>query len=148
MIATEIKSIISPIFNRIAMNATQSSDVRLHHQHYTNLLAHLARRMESAQQHNDSRLLALLEVEQRQLAAEWSTRSTKGAIAPSLNLIQRFWQWLLVAIEDSSKLQVEKLSGTNGDTWWYAYDPGTGKALYAESESDVVKWIEDNRIGH
>jgi hypothetical protein len=126
------------------MNATQP-DVRLHHQHYANLLAHLARRMDTARQHNDSRLLALLEQEQQQLAAEWS--STQRAIAPSIPLVQQFWHWLVQSIKDSSQLHVEKITSTDGNTWWHAYDPRTGKALYAESESEVVKWIEEHHLG-
>jgi hypothetical protein len=127
------------------INATPS-DFKLYNQHYENLLAHLSRRMEAARQRNDRRLLAMLEQEQRQLQAEWSTSSMPAIARPAQGL-QDWWQRLMTAIENSSKLQVEQLQGTGGAMWWYAYDPSSGKTIYAESESDVVKWIEDNRLG-
>jgi len=127
------------------INATPS-DFQLYNQHYENLLAHLSRRMEAARQRNDRRLLAMLEQEQRQLQAEWSAPAMP-AIAHPANGLRAWWQRLMTVIENSSKLQVEQLQGAGGAVCWYAYDPSSGKALYAESESDVVKWIEDNRLG-
>jgi uncharacterized protein YukE len=127
------------------INATPS-DFQLYNQHYKNLLTHLSRRMEAAQQRNDGRLLAMLEQEQRQLQAEWSASAMPASTRP-LHKLRASWQRLMTALENSSKLQVESFQGAEGAMCWYAYDPSSGKMLYTESESDVVKWIEDNRLG-
>lgn len=126
------------------VNATQSTDYQIYHQHYANLLSRLAQRMELARSRDDRHLLSLLEQEQRQLETEWSIQR---AIAPRQNGLKALWSRFKAALDNSSKLHVERLTGSGDATWWYAYDPCSGKALYAETESDVVKWIEDNRLG-
>jgi len=120
---------------------TDSSPEQLLYTHRTNLLARLEQRIAAAQARHDQRLLALLEQERQQLQISW-TPSTGS------NPLVRFWQWLKQTLLSSPQLQVTSLRDNTGQLWWYAFDPRTGKTLYAESDTEVIQWIEDNRLGH
>lgn len=105
--------------------------------------ASLAHRLEVAKASQNDYLVALLEREQRQLGVE-RTR-VKGSSL--IGWLSQRWNDFVEAIANSSKLSVERISA-DGAIFWYAYDPQTGKALYAESESEVLDWIEKNGLGH
>ncbi|BAY31561.1 hypothetical protein NIES2107_34220 [Nostoc carneum NIES-2107] len=43
---------------------------------------------------------------------------------------------------DPNELQVVQKSDRQGNTYWRAYDPATGKSFSSGSEADVSMWIE------
>ncbi|MFE4107874.1 hypothetical protein [Almyronema epifaneia] len=123
--------------------ATKNTHFFADSQHQANIAAALAHRIEVAQANRDSRLLSLLEREKQQLEA-WS-HST-----PRLHGGQRIQQWLQAIRQQwrqRSQLQVKLTQDADGNRWWYAHDPRTGKTLYAESAADVMCWIEEHRLG-
>lgn len=124
-------------------NVLWVNDSNVETQHQANIAASLAHRLEVARATRNTQLVVLLEQEQRQLQAQ-SRPSRLSNLFSSLN--QR-WHNLILAIENSSKLSVERVVDEAGSIWWYAHDPATGKTLYAETEADVLQWIEDNRLG-
>ncbi|ASC69940.1 hypothetical protein XM38_008700 [Halomicronema hongdechloris C2206] len=126
--------------NGVPVWPPDSSPNQLLNIHRTNLLARLEQRIAAAQIRHDEQLLALLEQERQQLQMGWG-QSNDG------NRLVRFWQWLERALWSPPELQVKSLQDKAGQLWWYAFDPRTGKTLYAESETDVIKWIEDNHLG-
>jgi len=126
-------------------NHSQAIAKQLSQQHLKNMIASLDHRIAVARANQDSRLMELLLQEKRQLES-WSG---DWAITPK-NLIQKFrflWQQIGRAIANGEALHVEKIVEASGEVWWYAHDPRTGKTLWAESEPEVVKWIEDNNLG-
>ena len=115
-------------------------------QHLTNMAASLDHRIDVARANNDYRLLELLLKEKDQLESfpdHWMN-------APK-NIVERFqflWKKVVQSFENVGKLNVEKIVDVSGNVWWYAHDPRTGKTLWAESEPEIVKWIEDNELGN
>jgi hypothetical protein len=110
--------------------------------------ASLAHRLEIARASQNEHLVALLEREQQQLGVELNRlNGLRVNGLPSLvqGVSQRWQEWM-EAIATHSQLSVERVSA-DGEIFWYAYDPQTGKALYAESESEVLDWIEKNGLG-
>jgi len=110
--------------------------------HRANINASLAHRLEVARASQNDYLVALLEREQRQLGFERNRVNGSSLIG----WLSQRWNDLVEAIANSSQLSVEQISA-DGAIFWYAYDPQTGKALYAESESEVLDWIEKNGLG-
>lgn len=108
-------------------------------QHQATIAASLARRLAVAKAAQNTQLLTLLEQEQQQLNRESHPLNL-------LALINKVWHSWLDALDRHSQLSVKQIV-SNGITFWHAYDPKTGKSLYAESSSEVVKWIEDNDLG-
>ena len=115
-------------------------------QHLTNMATSLDHRIDVARANNDSRLLELLLKERAELEpvpGQWVN-------APK-NIIEKLrflWKKVMHAVEHSNNLNVEKIVDVSGNVWWYAHDPRTGKTLWAESEPEIVKWIEDNNLGN
>jgi hypothetical protein len=112
--------------------------------HYTSMIASLERRLEVARQRNDQRLIDLLEQERRQLNAD-NRQGTlvSGAIAWVKNL----WQQMTQLINDATALQVWQSNDQQGNRWWFAYDPTTGRSTCTDSESEMRIWIEQNYQG-
>jgi hypothetical protein len=124
-------------------NVFRVEDSEILARHRANIKASLAHRLEVARANRNEHLVALLEREQRQIGVE------PGYANGALSLVQwlrQKWNELMQAIAKSSQLSVERVSA-NGTIFWYAYDPETGKALYAESETEVLDWIEKNNLG-
>lgn len=115
-------------------------------QHLNNMSASLAHRIEIARANNDQQLLTQLQYEQKQLESLQSPRSFSGT-SSYLNRFRRFWKQVVVAIQNADKLHVEKHEDVSGEVWWYAHDPRSNKTLWANSEAEIVKWIEDNNLG-
>jgi hypothetical protein len=111
-------------------------------QHQAAILASLSHRIAVAKASQNIELVFLLEQERRQLNQD----DQRGVRAISDRLKQVWRNWMR-AIDESSRLSVERIVGDSGTILWRAYDPMTGKTLYAESTSEIVKWIEDNRLG-
>ncbi|MBI4780237.1 MAG: hypothetical protein HY785_02825 [Oscillatoriophycideae cyanobacterium NC_groundwater_1537_Pr4_S-0.65um_50_18] len=111
-------------------------------QHKAAIAASLSRRLEVARAAQNFQLIALLEQEQKQLG-----------LAPNqhglafVNKVKQVWNSWMDAIARQSMLSIDQIVGDSGTVFWRAYDPRTGKTLYAESESEVLQWIEDNDLG-
>jgi hypothetical protein len=112
-------------------------------QHQAAIAASLARRLAVAQAAQNTQLIALLEQEQKQLGLT-QQQPTFSAL---LTQIKQAWRSWREAFDRQFELTVEQVVGDDGTIFWYAHDPKTGKTLYADSRSDVVKWIEDNELG-
>jgi hypothetical protein len=61
-------------------------------------------------------------------------------------LINRLQQSVSRVIFNDSKVQIYKYSN-GSDTWWYAFDPQTGRSIYADSEIELRVLIE-NKFHH
>ncbi|MFS8900050.1 hypothetical protein NW841_07795 [Synechococcus sp. H60.3] len=123
------------------MNATaEASRVSFRACHRRNIAASLAHRLEAARAANNTRLLELLEQEQRQLAAESSGRD------PSvLGLPERWrhlWEGLKAVLSVQEELRVRQWVDGGGTVWWHAQDPLTGECLCTPSEQELMDWIE------
>lgn len=115
-------------------------------QHLTNMATSLDHRIDVARTNNDYRLLELLLKEKDQLESlpgHWLDAPKN--IGERLRFL---WKKIVQTFENADKLNVEKIVDISGNVWWYAHDPRTGKALWAESEPEIVKWIEDNDLGN
>jgi len=112
------------------LNAVINSQSQIFAKHQANISGSLVRRINAAKANHNSRLLALLEQEQQQLA---------NSVAPRLR--NRFWAWLT----QSNELSVEEVKGAAGGNIWRAYDPSTGETRYGETESEIIDWIEASR---
>lgn len=124
-------------------NAFRANDAEIFAKHRASIAASLAHRLEVARANRNTQLVAALEREQQQLGLV----ATNYGLSTLANQLTQWWTRLTNAIAVHSQLNVQQLQDSSGSLWWFAYDPRTGKTLYAESESDVVKWIEDNRLG-
>lgn len=105
--------------------------------------ASLARRIEVARTNNNHALLSQLQKERQILEeAGYATGSRS-----KLGGLQQFFRQVVTAMQNADKLHVEKIVNESGETWWYAHDPRTDKTLWSDTQSEVVKWIEDNNLG-
>lgn len=104
--------------------------------HQANITASLAHRLEKARTERNNQLVALLEQEQIQIETQESVASST-AIAPS----QTLWQRLIGKFSQSSAISVERIVDS-GSVFWRAYNPITGETRYAETESEIIDWIE------
>lgn len=101
----------------------------------------LERRIAAAKARNDQSLLALLEQEQIQLDAEWSME------AQGSNPLQQLWSWWVQSLNRNTQLSIEQIVDDRGQVWWRGFDPRTGKGIFAESEAEIVRWIEQYQLG-
>ncbi|MGB3491772.1 MAG: hypothetical protein WBA57_03520 [Elainellaceae cyanobacterium] len=127
------------------MNSTLYSHSLSHgiaQQHFNNISASLAHRIEVARANNDRDLLSQLQQEQNLLESPYGVGSTTKAHG-----LKKFWQQVVTAIQNADQLTVEKIVDESGETWWYAHDPRTAKTLWADTQTEIVKWIEDNNLG-
>jgi hypothetical protein len=61
--------------------------------------------------------------------------------------LQRGWQRLIQELTSTDELKVWEKCDRNGNTYWEAYDPMTGKHFYSGSEADMIAWMEQLYIG-
>ena len=111
--------------------------------HRDTLLRLLSRRLEIAKANRNFQLIELLEQEKQQLI-------TEGALPKaSRSLIARFNDWVhrqVHAIAHNTELEAFQFKN-GSDLWWYAFDPCTGRCVYADSEAELRLWIETNYTG-
>ncbi len=66
--------------------------------------------------------------------------------SPSPNLVAQlatFWHGLLAHLEATSEPRVWKVSNTQGETLWNAYDPITQMAIDHASADELRVWLEE-----
>lgn len=123
---------------------TQASERQAFETHRANLLSNLNRRIAIAKSQGNEPLVTTLEQEKRQIELIWAPVLK---LSP-LQLMRQFWTELQIGLSTRVQLRVEQVCDEAGRLWWYAFDPRSGKTLYAESENEVICWIEENRLGH
>lgn len=64
-----------------------------------------------------------------------------------LGWIKDVGQRLIAALSLRSELQVKPVMTASG-IFWHAYDPKTGRQMFAQSEEEVRLWIEENYCEH
>lgn len=116
---------------------------RVLNQHYANIEESLNHRLEVAKAAHNTRLVALLEQERRQVRQQ---AQADGVLPREQNWLQRTWQQLVATFTDST-LQVWQAADATGNIWWCAYDPQTGKSVYADTETEMRLWIQQNYQG-
>jgi len=110
--------------------------------HQASIAASLNRRLEVARATQNFQLIALLEQEQQQLGL-----APKQHGSALIAKIKQVWNSWMDAIAHHSMLSIDQIMSESGTVLWRAHDPRTGKTLYAESECEIVQWIEDNNLG-
>lgn len=128
-------------------SSVQSNDFTLLAQHRANLLADVERRLAVARAAGNQSLQKLLEGERQQLKSIWDRPASEVTPSGAAGWdLRHVWQQVLDYFQHP--LQVEHAVDEQGRIWWYACDHHSGKTLFAETEADVIKWIEDNRLGY
>jgi hypothetical protein len=108
--------------------------------HHQSMMDSLQRRWEAAQAKKDKRLLGLLEQEKYQLRKEVYHPNAWQALQSGFYSVQKGINRILFG---GSTLQVNEFD-VGSDHFWFASDPRTGECVYADSESELRLWIEEN----
>ncbi len=124
--------------------ALQVNPSKVSAQHQATIAASLAHRLAVAKAAQNSQLITLLEQEQHQLDRASNRTLSLSELGAA---IKQAWHSWLDTLDRQAQLSVKRVVNESGIVFWHAYDPQTGKSLYAESSSEVVKWIEDNHLG-
>ncbi|OLP19365.1 hypothetical protein BST81_06345 [Leptolyngbya sp. 'hensonii'] len=119
-------------------NLLHFNQFALAYKHRNNILDSLSHRAEIAKANNNTQLLELLEQERRQLVVE-KTQVAGSSLVEKLGRLRRS---LMQAIAPDAGLQVRQVMDEAGGNWWYAYDPQTGEAVYAETETELNQWLK------
>ena len=124
------------------MNTLLHNQPELAAKHKANIVASLAHRLDRARAAQNFQLLTLLEQEQQLI----QTQPTQTGFKPI--------QWgkavltrLMDALANSSTVSLEAVTSDSGAVIWRAYDPTTGETRYAETEAEVIDWLETQRSG-
>jgi hypothetical protein len=128
-----------PIMN----NTLSICDNPLLSRHRDNIMASLTQRLQRARNANDLQLVQLLEQEKQQIEQE-VTQLEAASRSPWLSSIQH---WLNSILFGNAELQVSQFVDGDSDEWWYAFDPQTGRCVYADSEAELRLWIKNNYQG-
>ncbi len=60
-----------------------------------------------------------------------------------VSFINKFWEQVVTAIAKGQEPQVWRSTDRNGNTWWYAHDPTTGRSVCRDSEAEMRIWLEE-----
>lgn len=126
-----------------SLSYSHSPSPAIARQHLNNMSASLAHRIEVARANDDHNLLLQLKQEQQLLQESDYIAGSRTKFGG----LQQFWQQIITAMQNADKLHVEQIVDESGEKWWYAHDPRTDKTLWADTQAEVVKWIEDNNLG-
>ncbi len=122
--------------------------------HQLNILAVLKHRIRVAELQQNVQLLKLLEQEKNgiiPLSIRFNPSSQSVSQIESLfarfkllrhGLIDFINKTMVNKAVAKTELQVKKLYDREGNEWWYAYDPKSGKSVYADSDLEMCRWIE------
>lgn len=53
-----------------------------------------------------------------------------------------FFGWISKLYARRTQLSVEKIIDSSGNVAWYAYNPRTRRSRYAETQAELVSWLE------
>ena len=121
-------------------NISDITTFQLLNQHHKNVEASLARRLNAAKAAQNTQLVALLERERQQIGQEVD-RDRAFSLRQQLISV---WQDVVSLVTGDPSLKVWQTLDPMGDRWWCAYDPRSGQSVYAESETEMRHWIEQN----
>ena len=128
------------------MNTLSTNYPELSARHKANIAASLAHRLDRARAARNFQLLTLLEQEQQLMQSEQTQQQT--AFTNPIQWGKAVWYRLVDAIANSSRISIKPVTMSNsGTVIWRAYDPTTGKTRYAETEAELIDWIEAQRYG-
>ena len=111
--------------------------------HHQSMMDSLQHRWETAQAKKDKRLLELLEQEKYQLRKEAYHPNAWQSLQSGFHSVQKGINKIFFG---GSTLQVNEFD-VGSDHFWFASDPMTGRCVYADSESELIIWIEENYHG-
>ncbi|MDX2271353.1 MAG: hypothetical protein NW237_05315 [Cyanobacteriota bacterium] len=106
--------------------------------HQENIAASLAHRLQSAQASHNTQLISALQQEQEQLRLSQQAAPAMQWLAG----LQQMWQRFCRALALDSELDVRIVVDSTGVSWWYARQPRTGETVYADTQSELLAWIE------
>ena len=134
------------------MNTLSTNYPELSARHKANIAASLAHRLDRARATRNFQLLTLLEQEQQQLIQSEPTQQQQQqqqtAFTNPIQWGKAVWFRLVDAIANSSRISIKAVTmSDSGAVIWRAYDPTTGETRYAETEADLIDWIEAQRYG-
>jgi hypothetical protein len=114
--------------------------------HQLNILAVLKHRLKIAKLQQNVQLVELLEIERREISPLSirfnSSHQHKSQIKSISAWFKLFRNGFIDNFVPKTDLQVKKLCDEAGNDWWYAYNPKSGKSVYANSDSEMRLWIE------
>lgn len=126
------------------ITASSNRSPSLTARHRANMVRSLTRRLQAAEARHDAALIAQLRQEERQLVN--STATASSSFAPGHHF-RTIWNQFMNTVTHWSDLKVSEFTDSNGQHWWYGYDPITGRAIYAESDNELRSWIETYYAG-
>jgi hypothetical protein len=124
-------------------NALLTNQSELIARHQANIAASLAHRLDHARATQNAQLLALLEQEKQQLR---QNESLQPAFSP-IRWGRGFWNRLTEALFQPSQVSIEPMVGSSGAIIWRGFDPRTGETRYAETEGELIDWVEAKVYG-
>ena len=128
------------------MNTLVNNYSELSARHKANIAASLAHRLDQARATCNFQLLTLLEQEQQQLIQSEPNQQT--AVSNSIQWGKAVWDRLINAIANRSRISIKAVTmSDSGAVIWRAYNPTTGETRYAETEADLIDWMEAQRYG-
>uniref|UniRef100_A0A832M4Z5 Uncharacterized protein n=1 Tax=Oscillatoriales cyanobacterium SpSt-402 TaxID=2282168 RepID=A0A832M4Z5_9CYAN len=120
-------------------NIIHPTDSQLWHKHQANIAASLQHRLEVAKATQNTRLVELLEREQKDISEDTSHHHVSFP-----QQLTSLWDDFMALVTGNSSLEVWQSVDDRGDRWWCAYNPQTGQSVYADSETEMRLWIEQN----
>lgn len=127
------------------MNTLLNNQPELSARHNANIAASLARRLAQARATRDFQLLTLLEQEQQLIQSEPNQQT---ALSNSIQWGKAVWYRLINAITNCSRVSIKAVTmSDSGAVIWRAYNPTTGETRYAETEAELIDWVEAQRYG-
>lgn len=110
--------------------------------HRANIAASLAHRLNRARAARNFQLLSLLEQEQQQLNQRQLTQTTLPTLTQWGKAV---WNRFVNATISCPAISIQAITGDSGDVIWRAYNPTTGETRYAETEAEVIDWVESQQ---
>ncbi|EKQ70259.1 hypothetical protein OsccyDRAFT_0537 [Leptolyngbyaceae cyanobacterium JSC-12] len=120
-------------------NILRTSDSQLWHKHQENIATSLKHRLDVARAAENTRLVELLEREQKEISEDTIDRHVSFP-----QQLTSLWDDFMSLITGNSSLEVWQSVDEQGDRWWCAYNPQTGQSVYADSETEMRLWIEQH----
>jgi len=124
-ISTTLNTYQNNHLNQSSKVATKYPELSIKHK--ATISGLLTRRLEIAKANQNSQLVSLLEQERQQLEHS-QTQPVK------IN----FWNWLTQPMQ----ISVKQLPSSLGGTIWEGYNPRTGETRHAETEAEIIDWLE------
>lgn len=70
--------------------------------------------------------------------------NSQGNKTKLFSIFNKVWQNFVTGIIGSNEVRVWQRRDRAGETEWNAYDPATGRSVFAASEAEMRNWIEQS----